>query len=304
MSDARVATYEAGSEGLRLVGRHASLAASSSELPEGAYTTLRTYGGRGVVRLDQHLCRLEESVTLQGRPGAIDPSAARRAIGATLDAADHPESRLRITFAPPRLFMAIEPFTPLPKRLYEQGVACVTLDLRRENPRVKDTRFIATAQGAYGRLPAGVEEGLIVGEDGALLEGLSSNFFAVIDGFLRTEEERALAGVTRSLVLEVAGGLVPVERRAVAPRRPAARRRGLRHQRLARGAAGRPHRRAAGRRRPRRPEDGCDRPGLRRAREAGDRVSLSTGLRSRPGSGRVLMASRRSRVPQLRRRAL
>jgi branched-chain amino acid aminotransferase len=210
-----VATYEAGSGGLRLVGRHASLAASSSDLPEGAYTTLRTYRGRGVVRLDQHLCRLEESVTLQGRPGAIDPSAARRAIGATLDAADHPESRLRITFAPPRLFMAIEPFTPLPKRLYEQGVACVTLDLRRENPRVKDTRFIATAQGAYGRLPAGVEEGLIVGEDGALLEGLSSNFFAVIDGFLRTEEERALAGVTRSLVLEVAGGLVPVDRRAV-----------------------------------------------------------------------------------------
>lgn len=210
-----MATYEAGSGGLRLVGRHVSLAASSSELPEGAYTTLRTYGGRDVVRLGQHLRRLEESAALQGRPGAIDPAAARRALGSALDAAGHAESRLRLTFAPPRLFVAIEPFAPLPKRLYEQGVACVTLDLRRENPRVKDTRFIATAQGAYGRLPAGVEEGLIVGEDGALLEGLSSNFFAVIDGFLRTEEERALAGVTRSLVLEVAGGLVPVDRRAV-----------------------------------------------------------------------------------------
>jgi len=32
---------------------------------------------------------------------------------------------------------------------------------------------------------------------------------------LRTEEERALIGVTRSLVLEVAEGLMPVERRAV-----------------------------------------------------------------------------------------
>jgi branched-chain amino acid aminotransferase len=215
MSDLRVATYEAGPRGLRLLGRHASLAASSSALPEGAYTTLRTYGGRGVVRLDQHLVRLEESAALQGRPGSIDPAAARRAIGSALDEAGPAESRLRLTFAPPRLFVAVEPFAPLPRRSYEEGVACVTLDVRRDNPRAKDTRFIATAQGAYGRLPAGVEEGLILGDDGALLEGLSSNFFAVLDGVLRTEEERALIGVTRSLVLEVAGGLMPVERRAV-----------------------------------------------------------------------------------------
>ena len=215
MTDLRVATYEAGAEGLRLVGRHPSLAASSAEIPEGAYTTLRTYGGRGVVRLDQHRRRLEESAALQGRPEVIDPSAAHRAIGWALDAEGHPESRLRLTFAPPRLFVAIEPFTPLPERLYEEGVACVTLEMRRENPHAKDTRFIATAQGVYGRLPAGVEEGLMLGDDGAILEGLSSNFFAVLGGALRTEEERALAGVTRSLVLDVAEGLMPVESRAV-----------------------------------------------------------------------------------------
>jgi hypothetical protein len=75
-----VATYEAGPEGLRLVGRHATLAASSAELPQGAYTTLRTYGGRGVVRLDQHRRRLEESAVLQGRPGAIELDAVRRAV--------------------------------------------------------------------------------------------------------------------------------------------------------------------------------------------------------------------------------
>jgi branched-chain amino acid aminotransferase len=211
----RVATYEAVAQGLRLVGRHPSLSASSAALPEGAYTTLRTYGGRGVVRLDQHRHRLEESVALQGRPASIDPSVARRAVGWALDAAAHPDSRLRLTFAPPRLFVAIEPFRPLPERFYREGVACATLDVRRENPHAKDTRFIATAQGAYDRLPAGVEEGLILGDDGAILEGLSSNFFGVVDGVLRTEEARALGGVTRSLVLEVAEGLMPVERRAV-----------------------------------------------------------------------------------------
>ena len=215
MTDPRVSTYEAGPGGVQLLGCHPSLAASSGSLPEGAYTTLRTYGGRRVVRFDQHLHRLEDSVALQGRPSRIDPGAARRAVGAALDATSHPESRLRLTFAPPRLFVAVEPFSPLPARFHEEGVACVTLDLRRENPHAKDTRFIAAAQDAYGRLPAGVEEGLLVAEDGSILEGLSSNFFAVLGGRLRTEEDRALLGVTRSLVLEVAEGLMPVERRAI-----------------------------------------------------------------------------------------
>ncbi len=80
--------------------------------------------------------RLEESAALQGRPGAVDPAATRRAIGSALDDAGHPESRLRLTFAPPRLFVAIEPFAPLPTRSYEEGVACVTLERSaREPPR-------------------------------------------------------------------------------------------------------------------------------------------------------------------------
>src|SRR5262249_40292023 len=79
----------------------------------------------------------------------------------------------------------------------------------------KDTRFVPQAERAYRALPAGVHEGLLVGEEGALLEGLSSNFFAWHEGELRTEEERALDGVTRSIVLEVAMSSVPVRREAV-----------------------------------------------------------------------------------------
>lgn len=215
MEEHLITTWEAERGELHLIGRHSSLAASAAELPQGAYTTFRTYGGRGVVRLGSHLRRLEESVRLQGQPGEIDVAGARRAIGAALDATSHPESRVRLTFAPPRLFVAIGPFSALPDRLYTAGVACVTLEMSRSNPHAKDTRFIATAEGAYRSLPKGVEEGLLVAEDGDILEGLSSNFFVVAGGILRTEEDRVLLGVTRSLVLEVAEGLMPVERRAV-----------------------------------------------------------------------------------------
>lgn len=215
MAGAPLSTFEATDGRATLVGRHASLAESSGALPAGAYTTLRTYPGRRVVRLESHLARLEESVALQGRPGRLDRARARTALASALDATGFALSRVRLTFAPPRLFVAVAPFDPLPAARYETGVACVTLDVRRDNPRAKDTRFLATAQGAYDGLPEGVEEGLMVAADGAVLEGLSSNFFAVRDGVLRTEEERVLLGVTRSLVLEVAGAVLPVEKRAV-----------------------------------------------------------------------------------------
>jgi branched-chain amino acid aminotransferase len=213
--DARVATFEAAAGGARLLARHPTLADSSAALPEGAYTTLRTYGGRRVLRLESHLRRLEESIARQGGSGAVDRAAVRKALSAVLDATSQPESRLRLTLAPPHLFVAAEPFSPLPAAVYERGVACVSIDVRRENPRAKDTRFIAAAHAAYARLPPGVEEGLMVAEDGAILEGLSSNFFAVVGGTLRTEGERVLPGVTRSLVLEVAKGVLPVNETAI-----------------------------------------------------------------------------------------
>jgi branched-chain amino acid aminotransferase len=120
-----------------------------------------------------------------------------------------------LTFAPPRLFVTVEAFTPLDEALYRDGVRCVTVPLRRLNPHAKDTRFAAQAAEAYATLPAGVHEGLMVAEDGAILEGLSSNVFAVVGGVLRTEEERVLRGVTRSLVLEVARAAVSVVPAAV-----------------------------------------------------------------------------------------
>jgi branched-chain amino acid aminotransferase len=153
------------------------------------------------------LRRLEESA---GTPGALEEDGVRAGLAAALRAAAYPESRVRLTWVAPRLFAALEPFVPLPPALYDTGVACVTLPVRRENPHAKDTRFLETASAAYGALPEGRHEGLMVAEDGAILEGLSSNFFAIREGILHTEEERALLGVTRSLVLEVARSVLPL----------------------------------------------------------------------------------------------
>jgi branched-chain amino acid aminotransferase len=178
-------------------------------LPAGSYTTLRTYGGNRVVRLDRHVRRLVESLPPRTE-GTLDLATVRGALAYSLRATGHPESRVRLTFAPPSLFVTVDAFTPLDESLRRLGVACVTVAAHRDRPEAKDTRFLATAQAAYAALPEGVHEGLMVGDDGAILEGLSSNFFAVREGRLQTEEARALRGVTRSMVLDLARGLLPM----------------------------------------------------------------------------------------------
>jgi branched-chain amino acid aminotransferase len=216
MPSGGVLTFEMTRGGARRVREDTNLAEASTHLPAGAYSTLRTYEGHGIVRFDAHRRRLEESAASQGPPATIDRDAARRLVATALDETRHPESRLRLTFAPPRLLVSVEAFVPPSLALYEQGVACVTLPrIHRDQPHVKDTRFIPTARHAYDELPAEIEEGLLVADDGSILEGLSSNFFAVLDGTPHTEEERVLAGITRELVLEVAAAQLRVVRGAV-----------------------------------------------------------------------------------------
>jgi branched-chain amino acid aminotransferase len=205
-----IKTFEWRDGELAILPDAPDLGAASAGLPGGAYTTLRTYGGRSVLHLGDHARRLAQSAA-----APLPASTLRAALRAALDATGHPESRLRVTFAPPRLFVSLEPFASLPAAAYDEGVRCATVPLQRDRPEAKDTRFIATASTTYRTLPAGVHEGLLVAGDGSILEGLSSNFFALLEGTLRTEDERALPGITRSLVLEMAAGMMPVARTAV-----------------------------------------------------------------------------------------
>jgi len=186
-----------------------SMAEASAILPDGAYTTLRTYGnGTRVLRLAQHLARLGDPAAPTCDP-RFEESKVRAGLVQVLKAAGPGEARLRLTCANERLFVAVEPLEPLPETLYRDGVWCVSVSLKRPEPKVKDTRFIPAAQAAYRDLPPGVHEGLMVAEDGTILEGLSSNFFAVRKGVLHTEDERVLPGITRGVVLELGRGLLP-----------------------------------------------------------------------------------------------
>jgi branched-chain amino acid aminotransferase len=105
--------------------------------------------------------------------------------------------------------------TPSPGA-YHSGVRVITCQLQRDNPKAKLTASIPVADKIRGQLPTGVEEALMVDEVGRILEGLTSNFFAVKGGELWTNEEGVLSGITRLLVLDEAVRIeLPVNFRSI-----------------------------------------------------------------------------------------
>lgn len=186
----------------------ATLNAASALIPDGGYTTFRTYGKSGVIVLAKHFDRLEESAALLGHPIAVNRPALRGLLCQLLQQAPWEESRVRVTVdctdRPGELWVSVEPL-PLPEAtLYKSGVACVTRVMHRDNPKAKYTSFISSSHAERQLVQGDINDVLMVGEDGSILEGLSSNFFAFYRGSLYTAEEGVLPGITRTFILDEA----------------------------------------------------------------------------------------------------
>ncbi len=69
--------------------------------------------------------------------------------------------------------------------------------MSRRLPEAKLTRFIERSAEARARLSPEINEALMIDPQEALTEGLSSNFFALLDGEVRTAAQGVLKGVTR-----------------------------------------------------------------------------------------------------------
>jgi branched-chain amino acid aminotransferase len=125
--------------------------------------------------------------------------------------------RFRITVPrdnPDRLILSLEPFKPLAPEVYASGVRCITLpNSARPNPVAKSTAWMHDRE--HYTLPPGIFTGLLLDEDGHILEGLSSNFYAVVDGKLRTAGAGVLPGIAQQIVFEIAGDALPLETYAI-----------------------------------------------------------------------------------------
>jgi len=185
-----------------------SLDEASRMIPAGAYTTLRTYGKTSALYLDEHFDRLEGSASLAGYPLLLNRDLLRRQIRAALNYFPGTEARVRLTFpfgqGADLLYIMLDALTVPGTALRENGAAVMSETMQRTNPLAKLSSFITESDRVRQFLKDGFEEVIMVDSQKKILEGLTSNFFAVIDGVIFTAEDGALSGITRQLVLAVA----------------------------------------------------------------------------------------------------
>ncbi|MCX7755703.1 MAG: aminotransferase class IV [Anaerolineales bacterium] len=186
-----------------------SLDAVSRQLPQGLYSTFRTYAGRTkVLGLEMHLHRLYDPLPALGIRAQVSPSELRAALREGLRDFPAQEARVRVTVSTTEgagmVFMALEPLKAPDETVYQRGVRVILSPVERKTPRLKTTSFIGESDSARQMLlQSGAYEALMM-RNGRILEGLTSNFYAVKNGVIITAREGILLGVTRRYVLRLA----------------------------------------------------------------------------------------------------
>ena len=181
----------------------------TTSLPTGLYTTFRTYAERTrVIGLRAHLERLYLPAKAQGIvPTLRKQDALREVLFDLLQGLNAPEARVRLimdtSVEPGIMYVLIQPMQALPAEIYSKGVHLEISKTSREKPSLKQTAFIGESAFDRTRVDGEIFEILLTNK-GRILEGMTSNFFYVLDGMLCTAGRGVLIGVTRQTVIAVA----------------------------------------------------------------------------------------------------
>eukprot|EP00898_Chlorokybus_atmophyticus_P008313 jgi/Chlat1/8483/Chrsp80S07930 len=199
--------------------------------PRGAYTTVRTVEGNAVFEFDFHVNRLAESARLMMEADAkaanqdpdhivslhhdlVQAEKVRPRVIKSFQAAaqefrsKYPslkDEELRITILATwqgemeslQTHVGVLPARPSPPvRVEVRGAP-------RVNAAAKDSEWVRERQDLEKAKALGVNEVCLVGDDGSVMEGLTSNFYVVMNGAVHTAGEGILLGSVRKIVLEV-----------------------------------------------------------------------------------------------------
>lgn len=185
-----------------------SIDALSGTLPSGVYTTFRSYYQFKTYPIQSHIARLENSARLKGNVIQLNPTALQSALHTIVYQFPAHEKRLRITVDLEKptfdAYISIEELKTPASEEYALGAIAISKDFKRHNPEAKSTSFLADALEIKKSFPSDVNEVLLIDQEGKIKEGLSSNFFMILDGKLITAGEEVLPGITRSIILEAA----------------------------------------------------------------------------------------------------
>lgn len=188
---------------------------------DGLFETVRVYGAKAYL-LDRHLIRLIDGLDYLGisHPSQAELSGS---VAATITANAVTDAVLRLTItrgiggavtnmeagSVPTVLITVKPLLQN-EGIPAQGENIITLSARHAAPqigrRLKTLNYLTAVYSARELAAAGVREGVLLTEQGVVVEGTVSNMFCVVNGVLYTPPATLgiLPGITRGRVLELA----------------------------------------------------------------------------------------------------
>ncbi len=203
----------------------------------GLFETMRAYHGK-IFLLERHITRLLGSAEIIGLSVSLTDIDLGQACRDTLKANGLEDARIRLTItngesdafpwssfsSKPTMVVTARPYTPLPAEKYEQGFKVGVASVRRcrqsSISRVKSTNYLVSVLARREAAEYGLDEALLLNDDGYIAEGGGSNVFFVKASGLVTPslESGILPGITREVVMETAASLdISVEEGDVSP---------------------------------------------------------------------------------------
>ena len=198
----------------------------------GLFETMRAYSGR-VFRLEEHLRRLRWSAEYLGISTPLIEELAG-AVYSTLEANHLTSARVRMTLSAgpgesvpdltsckeATLLVTAREYLPYSDEIYQTGFKAVVSGIRKNScspvSSLKSLSYMDNLVARRQAAASGANEGILLNERGLVSEGSTSNLFLVSGGSLSTPERESglLPGITRSVVLELAGqaGIQVIER--------------------------------------------------------------------------------------------
>lgn len=193
--------------------------AAAHEPADGVYTVANTRNTYAVLKLTAHLDRLQDSAQREGIELTLPHEQIRAAVREVIDIAGYGDVKFRLTVprgTPDDIIISVEPFAHYPDSIYEQGVKVITAaNTARHNPAAKDTGWLHDRKALEDGLPDDVHTAILLDAEGNMLEGTSSNFYAVLRDTLYTALDGVLPGTSQQVVFEVAPWVLPLVRRPV-----------------------------------------------------------------------------------------
>ncbi len=194
---------------------------------DGVFEGIRVSAGR-VFRIDAHLSRLQAGARAIALEIPASRAELREIVFETLRQHGEDEAYVRLLVTrgdgelgvdpsscpTPRILCIVDCLHIYPEEKIASGIDVVTASGRRPgpdvlDPRVKSLNYLNSALAKLEARRQGADEALLLNAAGNVAEASVANIFVVRGGELRTPliSDGALEGITRGLVLELAGSL-------------------------------------------------------------------------------------------------